>query len=75
MTTTGTYTFNPALGEIVIGALARCGIRRTEITQQHMEDARFEANMLMSNWAGNGINLWEVDTGTINLLEIGRAHV
>ena len=69
MTTTGLYNFNPALGEIVIGAFARCGIRRTEITQQHMEDARFEANMLMSNWAGNGINLWEVDTGTINLIQ------
>lgn len=68
MTTTGTYTFNPALGELVIGAYARCGIRRTELSQQHMEDARFEANMLMSNWAGNGINLWEVDTGTIDLL-------
>lgn len=67
MTTSGTYAFNPALGEIVIGAYARCGIRRTELTQQHMEDARFEANMLMSNWAGNGINLWEVDTGTLNL--------
>ena len=55
-------------GEIVIGAFARCGIRRTDLTQQHMEDARFEANMLMSNWAGNGINLWEVDTGTISLI-------
>jgi hypothetical protein len=74
MATSGTYAFNPALGEIVIGAYARCGIRRTELTQQHMEDARFESNMLMSNWAGNGINLWQVDTGTINLIQGQAAY-
>lgn len=54
MATSGTYTFSPNLGEIVINAFAKCGIRRTEITNQHMEDARMEANFMMSDWAGDG---------------------
>ena len=69
MATSNTYTFNPALGEFVINAFSRCGIRRTEITAQHMEDARFEANLLMSDWAGDGINLWQVASASIALSE------
>ena len=56
-----TYNFDPNLGEIVIGALARCGIRRSEITQQHLADARFESNLVQSEMAGEGINLWQVE--------------
>lgn len=67
MTTSNTYNFNPALGDFVINAFARCGVRRTEITAQHMEDARFEANLLMSDWAGDGINLWQVTSTSISL--------
>lgn len=62
-----TYDFDPALGELVIGAYARCGIRRTELTQQHMADARFEANMVQSEMTGDGVNLWQVDLITIPL--------
>jgi hypothetical protein len=64
----GAYNFDPALGEIVIGAYARCGIRRTELTQQHMADARFESNLLQSEMAGEGINLWQVELYTEPLL-------
>jgi hypothetical protein len=63
-----TYNFDPALGEIVIGAYARCGIRRTEITQQHLADARFESNLLQSEMAGEGVNLWQVELYTEPLL-------
>lgn len=73
MATSGTYTFSPNLGEIVINAFAKCGIRRTEITNQHMEDARMEANFMMSDWAGDGINLWEVQKTTIDLFQ-GQAE-
>ena len=69
MATSGTYTFAPSLGDYVINAFARCGVRRTELTNQHMEDARFEANLLMSDWTGDGINLWEVQKTTINLTQ------
>lgn len=55
-----TYNFDPSLGEAIIGAYSRCGIRRTELTAQHMADARFESNMVMSDWQGDGINTWQV---------------
>jgi hypothetical protein len=52
--------FNPTLGEAVIAAYSRCGIRRTELTQQHMADAEMEANLLQSEMQGDGINLYQV---------------
>ena len=64
----GTYDFDPALGEIVVGAFARCGIRRTELTQQHLSDARFEANMVQSEMTGDGINLFQVVLETTPLI-------
>jgi len=69
MATSGTYTFSPNLGELIINAFAKCGVRRTDLTNQHMSDARFEANLMMSDWAGDGINLWQVQSATIPLAQ------
>lgn len=63
-----TYNFDPSLGEAIIGAYSRCGIRRTELTVQHMADARFEANMLMSDWQGDGLNTWQVELVTQDII-------
>ena len=60
MTTSGTYNFNPSNGEIVLNAFARCGIRRTALVQEHMQDARMEMNLMLSEWSNRGVNLWEV---------------
>jgi hypothetical protein len=60
MATSGNYNFSPNLGEAVIAAYSRCGIRRTEIVQQHMADAAMESNLLMTSMQGDGINLWQV---------------
>jgi hypothetical protein len=69
MTTSGTYNFNPSLGEVVLNAFARCGVRRTALLQEHMEDARFEANLMFSDWANKGVNLWKVDRQSIPLVQ------
>ena len=69
MTTSGTYTFNPSLGEIVLNAYARCGVRRTAIMQEHMTDARFETNLMLSSWANQGVNLWEVVLISVPLVQ------
>jgi len=69
MTTSGTYNFNPSLGEIVLNAYARCGVRRTAIMQEHMTDARFETNLMLSSWANQGVNLWEVQLFSIPLVQ------
>lgn len=69
MASSQTYNFNPAFGEFVINAYAKCGIRRTELTAQHMSDARTEANFMMADWAGDGINLWQVERATLDLVK------
>jgi len=69
MTTSGTYTFNPSLGEIVLNAYARCGVRRTAIMQEHMTDARFETNLMLASWANQGVNLWEVVLISVPLVQ------
>jgi hypothetical protein len=69
MTTSGTYTFNPSLGEITLYAYNLCGLRNTSLLQEHMEAARMSANMLCSNWSNRGVNLWAVDLVTVPLVE------
>ena len=69
MTTSGTYSFNPSLGEVVLNAYARCGIRRTSLAQEHLADAAFEANLMFSDWSNKGVNLWEVDRVSVPLVQ------
>jgi hypothetical protein len=67
--TSGTYTFAPSLGHLVLAAYRRCGIHGAELTAAHMTDARFEANLLMVDWAADGINLWQVEEGALTLTQ------
>lgn len=67
MATSGTYTFNPSVGDVVLSAYARCGIRRTELLAEHMVDARSELNYLLSEWSNRQVNLWTVDLVTLAL--------
>lgn len=67
MTTSGTTAFNPTLGELVLNAFARIGIRRTSLLASHMSDARTEANLLQAEWNNRQVNLWTVDLVTTTL--------
>jgi hypothetical protein len=69
MTTSGTYDFNPSLGEIVLYAYQNIGIRPTSVLQEHMESARMAANMMLSRFSNQGVNLWAVDLITVPLVE------
>ena len=69
MATSGTYTFNPSLGEITLYAYNLCGLRNTSLLQEHMEAARMAANMLCSSWSNRGVNLWAVDLVTVPLVQ------
>ena len=66
MATSGTYNFNPSLGEVVLYAYNLCEIRNTALAQEHMEAARMASNMLLSNWSNRGVNLWVVDQEIVN---------
>ena len=67
MATSGTYTYNPGLGEITLYAYNLIGIRNTAVLQEHMEAARMAANMMLSRWSNQGVNLWAVDLQTVTL--------
>jgi hypothetical protein len=69
MTTSGTYTYNPGLGELTLYAFNLCGVRNTEVLQEHMFTARTAANLMLANWANQGVNLWAVDLITTPLVE------
>ena len=69
MTTSGTYEFNPGLGEIVIYAYMNIGIRPAALLQEHMESARMASNMMLSRFSNQGVNLWAVDLITTPLVE------
>jgi len=68
MATSGTYAYNPGLGELTLYAYNLIGIRNTAVLQEHMEASRMAANMLLSRWANQGVNLWAVDLITTPLV-------
>jgi hypothetical protein len=69
MATSGTYAFNPSLGELTLYAFNLVGIRNTALLQEHMESARMASNLLLSRWSNQGVNLWAVDKITVPLAQ------
>lgn len=69
MSTSGTYTFNPDLGSITLYAYQLIGVRPTAVLQEHMEAARMAANMVLTRWSSEGVNLWQVDLVTVPLVQ------
>ena len=58
MTASGTYAYGPAASNLMLTAFGRIGIRRTEITAQHLADAENEANLVQVKLANKQPNLW-----------------
>jgi hypothetical protein len=69
MATSGTYTFNPGLGEIVLYAYQNIGVRPAALLQEHMDSARMATNMMLARWSNMGVNLWAVDLITTPLVQ------
>ena len=69
MTTSGTYAFNPSLGELTLYAYNMAGVRNTALLQEHMQAAKMATNMMLASWANQGVNLWAVDLITVPLIE------
>lgn len=69
MTTSGTYTFNPSLGELTLYAYNLVGLRNTSLVQEHMQTARMATNLLLARWSNQGVNLWAVDLETVPLVQ------
>ena len=67
--TSGTYNFAPSMGETVLYSFGMAGVKRTALTQAHFEDARMATNILMARWSSKGVNLWQVDSQVVNLVQ------
>ena len=68
MATSGTYTFNPSLGELTVYAYQLIGVRPTALLQEHMDAARLATNMMFTRWSNQGVNLWQVSLVTVPLV-------
>lgn len=66
MTTSGTAAFDLDLNEIVEEAFERCGSELR--TGYDLRTARRSLNLLFSDWANRGVNLWTVTSATIPLV-------
>ncbi len=60
MTSSGTYSFSPSNGELVLSAFERVQIRAPELRQEHMFSARRELNFMFADWSNETPNLWQV---------------
>lgn len=68
MATSGTYTFNPSLGELGLYAFNMAGVRNTALMQEHFASLTMATNMLLARWSNQGVNLWAVDEITTTLI-------
>jgi hypothetical protein len=64
--TSGTTAFTLDFPEVVEEAFERAG---SELRSGYdLKTARRSMNLLFADWANRGINLWTIDSGTINLV-------
>lgn len=68
MATSGTYAYNPTLGELTLYAFNLIGVRNTSLTEEHMVGARTAANLLLADWSNETPNLWKVDQVVVPLI-------
>lgn len=69
MTSSGTTNYNPSLGELGIYAFNLIGIRPTQLLQEHMQSLQTAAQMVLSRWSAQGVNLWKVELVTVPLVQ------
>lgn len=67
MVTTGTYGFNPAASDVVLNAFSMIGVRRTKITQEHLADAAYQAQMVGVDFTNRQPNMWQQEGADFSL--------
>ena len=66
MTTSGTSAWNIDILDIIEEAYERAGLESR--TGYDYRTARRSLNMINAEWSNRGLNLWTIDTQTINLV-------
>ena len=67
MATSGTATFDLNIDDLIEEAFERCGMRMTAGYQ--LSSARRSLNLLFSDWANRGLNLWTIEQATSTLAD------
>jgi hypothetical protein len=67
MSTTGTTLFNMEFTELAEEAWERAG--REMRSGYDLRTARRSLNLMTIEWANRGLNMWTIETGTINLVQ------
>ena len=66
MAYSGTRTFNLTIEEIIEEAFERCGL---EVRAGYdLRTARRSLNLMFSEWANRGLNLWTIDYATTTMV-------
>lgn len=60
MATSGTYSWNLSLSELLIDAYERCGKNFATLEQEAVRSGVRSLNFVLVSWANRGINLWTV---------------
>ena len=68
MATSGTVDFNLSIAEIIEEAYERCGLELR--TGYDAKTARSSLNLLFSDWANRGLNLWVVEEVTQTMAQL-----
>lgn len=69
MATSGTYNFNPSLGELTLYAYQLIGLRPTSLLQEHFNAAQTATNLMFTRWSNQGVNLWQMQFTTTALVQ------
>ena len=60
-TTSNTFDFSPSGAEFILAAFRRCQIKPSDISPEHMFNARMALNFVLSEWSSQQPNLCEVE--------------
>lgn len=67
MASSGTYSWSPSAGDLTLQAFRRCGVKRVEITAEHLMDAATEANLCQVEFSNKQPNWWTAETYSVTL--------
>ena len=69
MTASGTYSFNPSIGNLALSAYSRIQIRRPALLAEHLQDGARELNLALVRFGNSQPNLWTSEQQTVALVD------
>lgn len=68
MTTSGTYTWNPAIDDLLTEAWERLGLTTAALTGAVARSARRSLQLMLVDWTNRAVPLWQVEDVTLPLM-------